>query len=292
MNNPAFDRSKAEKYSPQGGSVPNGGSVGAGNGKPAGKDDDTGVVVPLPDMSILKLNRRTPPSCPVKLAGSFWRDWIEAAAEGSGSPVDYVFAAVLTAGGALIGNARWVQAWPGFKQPPTVWFGIVGDPSVGKTPAIRPTIELCKSLEVEMAADFDVVRRKWEAEKVAASTRREAWELKVETAVKNALKAETTENEPPPEMPQDAEVRDKPRRPRLQISDASIEALGLLLGSNPKGLYFWRDELAGLIGNFDRYGGSGGDRAFWLEAYDGGSYTIDKSSLRISRSLFLTCLFP
>lgn len=37
-----------------------------------------------------------------------------------------------------------------------------------------------------------------------------------------------------------------------------------------------RDELTGRFGNHDRYGGNGGDRAFFLEAWNGGAYTIDR----------------
>jgi hypothetical protein len=37
-----------------------------------------------------------------------------------------------------------------------------------------------------------------------------------------------------------------------------------------------RDELAGWIGGFDRYGGHGADRAYWLESWSGGSYVCDR----------------
>jgi hypothetical protein len=37
-----------------------------------------------------------------------------------------------------------------------------------------------------------------------------------------------------------------------------------------------RDELTGWFGNHDRYGGSGGDRAFFLEAWNGGAYVADR----------------
>ena len=37
-----------------------------------------------------------------------------------------------------------------------------------------------------------------------------------------------------------------------------------------------RSELAGWIGQLDRYGGAGADRGFYLESWDGGSHTIDR----------------
>src|SRR4029453_19596824 len=67
----------------------------------------------------------------------------------------------------------------------------------------------------------------------------------------------------------------EPSRPRLRAADATIEALAALLAGNARGLIYQRDEIAGWIGNMDRYGGAGGDRAFWIEAYGGRSYTVD-----------------
>jgi len=40
-----------------------------------------------------------------------------------------------------------------------------------------------------------------------------------------------------------------------------------------------RDELSGWFGSFDRYSGSGSDRAFWLEAYGARSYVVDRKGL-------------
>ena len=45
--------------------------------------------------------------------------------------------------------------------------------------------------------------------------------------------------------------------PRLCLSDTTPEALGRLMAAHPKGLLFYRDELSGLLGGFDRYGGGG-----------------------------------
>ena len=49
---------------------------------------------------------------------------------------------------------------------------------------------------------------------------------------------------------------------------------------NPSGLLCFRDEIAGLLGAFDRYGGSGSDRAFWLETYGGRPYRYDRVALK------------
>lgn len=61
------------------------------------------------------------------------------------------------------------------------------------------------------------------------------------------------------------------------LNDTTLEALCRALEGNPRGLLVVRDELAGWFGSFDRYAaGKGGDRAFWLETYDGGGFTLDR----------------
>jgi hypothetical protein len=55
----------------------------------------------------------------------------------------------------------------------------------------------------------------------------------------------------------------------------TIEKLAELLAGLPKGLLHTRDELAGWLLNLSRYGG-GTDRPFWLEAYNGGPYQVDR----------------
>ena len=59
-------------------------------------------------------------------------------------------------------------------------------------------------------------------------------------------------------------------------NDPTIEKVARLVLENPKGLMLFRDELSGWIGSLDKYGGAGGDRAFYLEAYGGRSYAVDR----------------
>ncbi|MBV9747823.1 MAG: DUF3987 domain-containing protein [Acetobacteraceae bacterium] len=87
-----------------------------------------------PDMSVTRLNRRTPPNLPVAVFGSLWRDWISTTAEAAACPPDYVGAPLLAAASAMIGNARWAQATPGWNEPPHLWVGVVGDSGTNKSP--------------------------------------------------------------------------------------------------------------------------------------------------------------
>src|SRR4029453_1691270 len=54
------------------------------------------------------------------------------------------------------------------------------------------------------------------------------------------------------------------------------ERMARLLLENPKGMLLYRDELAGWLGALDKYGGAGSDRAFYLEAFGGRRYAVDR----------------
>jgi hypothetical protein len=223
---------------------------------------------PEPDMSAARQNRRAPPPLPVEVFGPMWSDWIAAAAEGAACPADYVAAPLLAAASMLIGNARWVSPWQGWKEPPALWVGIVGDPSANKSPGADPVLEILRSLENEMASGFEATHREWATAREAAKCARDSWAKDVATAGKDGA--------PAPTMPTSAVEPPEPMRPRILISDATAEALGGLVAAHEKGLLFFRDELSGWFNGFGRYSGSGADRAFWVEAYGGRPFTIDR----------------
>jgi hypothetical protein len=79
-----------------------------------------------------------------------------------------------------------------------------------------------------------------------------------------------------PDRPADAKTPKKPPCPRVVVMDSSTEELQRLLADNARGLLHVRDELAGWLGSFDRYGGNGADRAFYLEAWNGDAYVCDR----------------
>ena len=66
--------------------------------------------------------------------------------------------------------------------------------------------------------------------------------------------------------------------PRLFASDPTIESLAPLLVARPQGMMLIRDELSVFFANMGRYGGS--DRSFWLEAWDGNHYVVERVTKR------------
>ena len=230
----------------------------------------TEAALALPSVSLLR-DRRAPPSFPLALLGPVWAARVAAAAEAKNSPVDYVVAGLLAGASACIGNSRWPSAWSGWSEPPFLWIGAVGNPSSGKTPGLGAMLsDVMPDLETEMAGDYPEKLAAWEALNAEASAIKEKWEAEVKKAVKADMA--------PPRMPEGAQAPPRPVRPRLITSDPTMEKLALILQGCPRGLLLHRDELAAFLGSFDRYSGGkgGGERAAWLEAWNGKGKSIDR----------------
>ena len=138
----------------------------------------------------------------------------------------------------------------GFRVRPRLWVALVGDPSTKKSPALSAAHGPLTKYDGRIRSDYKLAR----------------------AAYKGSEKAAQAKGEPPPPEPR------KP--PRYLTSDVTTEKLGDLLEDSERGILLRRDELAGWIGGMDKYGGAGkgmsSDRAFWLQAYDGGPYSIDR----------------
>ena len=197
-------------------------------------------TVPWPDPDPRFLAPDTPEPPPLalgELLGPRAAAWVAATAEGAGAPADYVLAALLSAAGALVGNARWATIWEGWHEPPILWSMAVGNPSAGKSPAIAAVLAPVRRAERPLR---DAARERlaaWEAEAAVAELTRRAWEERA--------KAELKKGRPAPPRPREADTGEKPHMPRLIVNDATVERLGVICAAQPKGALQMRDELAG-----------------------------------------------
>ena len=117
-----------------------------------------------PDMSVMRLGRRAPVRMKLDGFGQQWRDWIAAAAEAASAPVDYVAAPLLSTASALIGNARWAFATPGWGEPPHLWVCAVGDSGSSKSPGADALLrDVLPEIERRMLGDFPDQLRDWQA---------------------------------------------------------------------------------------------------------------------------------
>jgi hypothetical protein len=220
-----------------------------------------------PDMSVLQLTRRPPPPLPMDVFGPEWASWITEAADAAAAPVDYVAMPLLAAASALIGHARWAQATPGWREPPHLWLGVVGDSGSSKSPGADCLMrDVLPEIERRMQGDFPDRVAEWRAAAEIHKAKTEAWEKDVKAAHKAG-------NAPP--MPPGETVPAEPQAPRLRQNDVTIERVATLLATAaPKGLLIVRDELSGWLLGMNSYNDSG--RPFWLEAYGGRPYRVER----------------
>lgn len=218
------------------------------------------------DPSVLQQGRADPPPLPLEVFGP-WADWLASAAEGASAPPDYAVAPLLAAVASLIGTTRRVSPWPSWAEPSVLWCGSVGDPSSGKSPGADPVLGALRHAERDMAEGFPDVLARWRADAERAKAVEDKWKGDVKTAVKEGM--------PAPPLPDDATVAPEPVPPRLVVADTTPEALAAVLAANPRGVMATRDELAGWLDSFTRYG-PGSSRSMWIEAFGARSYRIDR----------------
>ena len=227
---------------------------------------------PEPDRRLVEDDRPPAPALDDESLPPGWTDWISAEAVARGCPRDYVSGGLIVAAAAWLGNARHVAATPTWSEPPHLSLALIGPPSTGKTPQLRSTVETCRAIEREAEPAWKTATAEHATLAEGARAIEEAWRQRVREAVKQGTA--------PPDRPPGADAPPEPPRPRILAMDSSTEELQHLLAGQPRGLLYHRDELTGGLGNHDRYGGHGGDRAFFLEAWNGGAYVADRVKYR------------
>ena len=228
--------------------------------------------LPLPDTSLLSPER---PPAPIMADADFdtvfgrWASWIREAAECKNAPSDYVAAPLLSIAGATIGNSRWVSPWSGWEEPPVIWAALVGLPSSGKSPALSAVLGPLREHEKMLRSEFERRHSDWADKDEIAKLAETSWRKAAQKAI--------DDGEAPPDKPANARREPEPKRDRIRITDATVERVADILADSWRGLVLCRDELSGWLGNMSRYS-NGSDRPFWLEAYGGGSYEVDRKS--------------
>ncbi|MGU3493673.1 DUF3987 domain-containing protein [Xanthobacteraceae bacterium A53D] len=131
---------------------------------------------------------------------------------------------------------------PDWRESARLWVALIGNPSTKKTPTISTAVRPLREIDGELVRTY--------MRDVAAAA----------------------------DLPKDQRI-EKPKQRRALIEDTTVESAQEVLRDNPQGLLLLRDELSGWFGSMERYGGSKGsaaDRAFWLEAFNGGAHTTNR----------------
>ena len=221
-----------------------------------------------PDTTLLEDRRGDLPAFPVDTLPPAWQPWLERAARGAGVMPDHVAMPLLAVGAGLVGAARRVRASRSWSEPVCLWTATIGFSGTGKTPGLEVVRRALSRIERSRSDSVEAQRASHEKKAAAAKAALKAWKKDVEAAIKAS--------QVPPDQPKEAGVLPPFVAPRFYVSDATIERLAVLIEARPRGILMIGDELAGLFANMGRYSNGGSDREFWLEAWNGGHYSVER----------------
>ena len=205
-----------------------------------------------------------------------FRGWLTDISERLQVPLAFVAAPAVVLVGTVIGSRCTVRpkANDDWTVVPNLWGGVVGTPSMLKTPSLKEALHPLKKLEANAATDFEIEKLEYDVEKEGINAQQESIKSALKKAFKDggeevdALKVQLREiMESQPEAPS---------MKRYRTNDATVEKLADLCQQNPNGLLVFRDELVGLLASFEKDGHEQA-KTFYLEGWAGdGSYTVDR----------------
>ncbi|MBJ3783858.1 DUF3987 domain-containing protein [Devosia sediminis] len=155
--------------------------------------------------------------------------------------------AALTVAAAAIPDSVKLQVKrhdPSWTESARLWCALIGSPSTKKSPTISIASAPLRQIDDGLLRSYVDRMVDWER-------------------LDKAQKALT----PPP------------RQERTRIEDVTVEAAQQVLADNEQGLLLIRDELSAWFGSMEKYGSSkasASDRGFWLQAFNGGSYAVNR----------------
>lgn len=134
-------------------------------------------------------------------------------------------------------NTGWVEA-------ARLWVALVGPPSSKKSPIMTAAARPLRKIDADQARDYADQRAVYD------------------------------------KLPKEEKLKtNPPKQVRSILQDTTIEAAQDVLKDSPDGLLCYQDELSGWFGSMDKYSagrGSAKDRSFWLEAFNGGTYSVQR----------------
>lgn len=234
-----------------------------------------GEELPWPERGELPPSRTPAPSMPAALLPVGFRDWIADESELLGACIEFVAVPAVIAAGSLLGRSLTVRpkARSSWTVAPNLWGENVARPAGMKTPTANAGLSPLRRLAAEESERFKETRAKAKARVDVLSAQRAALLRAAKKGSPDALAGEVAAID----QRLDAE-RLVAKRRRYIVNDCTVEAAQTILSENPNGILWYRDELTGLYGMMQRDGHEN-DRAFLLEAYEGGlsgSYESDR----------------
>lgn len=137
-----------------------------------------------------------------------------------------------------------VKRYDDWQESARLWVALIGNPSAKKSPIINAASRPLRSIDEDLVREYLNEKRKYDG----------------------LSKDEKASTYPPKQI-------------RTRIEDVTIEATQEILRDSTQGVLLVRDELSGWFGSMEKYGsgkGAATDRSFWLQSFNGGSYSVNR----------------
>lgn len=132
----------------------------------------------------------------------------------------------------------------GWFEAARLWVALVGPPSSKKSPIMTAAARPLRKIDADQARDYADQRAVYD------------------------------------KLPKEEKLKtNPPKQVRSILQDTTIEAAQDVAKDSPDGLLCYQDELSGWFGSMDKYSagrGSAKDRSFWLEAFNGSTYSVQR----------------
>lgn len=181
---------------------------------------------------------------PIRAFPAGLQEFITTAERTLNFPRAYTAGSMLLAVAVAIGNTRVLKMKEGWLVKPILFLALVGEAGANKSHPASFVLRPLKRINSENIAAYN--------EALADYRRRLA-------------AGETT-------------PQDKPSARQLIVSDITSESLITVHRNNPRRLCLHCDELAGWVGNFNRYR-KGGDEQMWLSIYSGEPLCVNRKTV-------------
>lgn len=198
---------------------------------------------------------------PVDALPMVLRTYAKAVSKGLDVDPSFVALPALAVCASAVGNAVRICLKNGWNEPCAVWMVLVGESGDGKSPPLQQVLKPLRAMERDAKKSY---QDKWEQYQLELANHRkqlQKWERNKD------------DSSSPPQIPE------CPSETRYVADDFTMEQLAELLEANPRGLLWFRDELAGVFNSFDRYSKTrGGDASRFLELFNGDSIRVDRKT--------------
>ena len=180
------------------------------------------------------------PEFPLDILPPALANFVNAEHRAMGADPSAIAMAALTAlAGAMHAETR-VRVGEGWWEKPIIWTALLGLPSTMKSPIIDKSTKPLSLINHERDNRWRTEYAKWK------------------------------------QIPNNKTIPSPPKPARSVINDATAEKVAELLSRDPSGSLLVQDELAGWLGGFERYNAGQSQRAFYLTAWNGGTFLKDR----------------